>query len=43
MGSTNFDDCSFDTNDEITLEQWQKRNWWDKLKANTSYLLHNLL
>ena len=70
VGSTNFDDRSFDTNDEITLgicdagitrqlndvferyvarceeitlEQWRKRSWWERLRASTSYLLHNLL
>jgi cardiolipin synthase len=70
VGSTNFDDRSFDTNDEITLgicdreitrqinevfdryvvrceeitlEKWQKRTWWNKLRATTAYLIHNLL
>jgi cardiolipin synthase len=70
VGSTNFDDRSFDTNDEITLgicdreitrqinevferyvvrceeitlENWQKRTWWNKLRATTAYLIHNLL
>ena len=70
VGSTNFDDRSFDTNDEITLgicdagitrqlndvferyvarcteitlEEWQKRTWWNRLRATTAYLIHNLL
>jgi cardiolipin synthase len=70
VGSTNFDDRSFDTNDEITLgicdagiarqlddvferyvgrckeiklEEWRKRTWWNRLRASTFYLLHNLL
>lgn len=70
VGSTNFDDRSFDTNDEITLgicdegitrqiddvferyvaratevklEEWQKRNWWNRLRASAFYLIHNLL
>ena len=70
VGSTNFDDRSFDTNDEITLgicdagitrqlndvferyvarcteitlEEWRKRSWWQRVRASTAYLIHNLL
>jgi cardiolipin synthase len=70
VGSTNFDDRSFDTNDEITLgicdpgvarqlnavfdryvarsteitlEEWRKRSWWERVRASSAYLLHNLL
>ncbi|MFC5497627.1 phosphatidylserine/phosphatidylglycerophosphate/cardiolipin synthase family protein [Caenimonas terrae] len=70
VGSTNFDDRSFDTNDEITLgicdrgitrqindvferyvarateitlEQWQTRNWFERSRASVYYLIHNLL
>lgn len=70
VGSTNFDDRSFDTNDEITLgicdagitgqlndvferyvarcneitlEQWRKRSWWERVRASSAYLLHNVL
>jgi cardiolipin synthase A/B len=70
VGSTNFDDRSFDTNDEITvgildkdvaakldaifekyvqradeitLEEWRKRSWVRKIKANAAYLLNDVL
>jgi cardiolipin synthase len=70
VGSTNFDDRSFDTNDELTLgildpalamqldaifekyvpraneihlEQWHKRPWPMKLKAQAAYMINELL
>ncbi|MES2938744.1 MAG: phospholipase D-like domain-containing protein [Pseudomonadota bacterium] len=70
VGSSNFDDRSFETNDEISmgirdpaladrldaiwekyaaraqeidLEQWAKRGWWEKLQDNAVYLINELL
>ena len=70
VGSTNFDDRSFDTNDEIslglldarlarqldgifekyaaratelTLEQWRRRAWWERLRDQVFYFFNELL
>ena len=70
VGSTNFDDRSFDTNDEITLgildkevaarldaifekyvrranevtlDEWNRRGWFHKLKDKAAYLLNDVL
>lgn len=70
IGSSNFDDRSFETNDEITLavkserlaveldaiferyvrraeeiqlERWVRRGWWQKLQDNTFYLFKEVL
>lgn len=43
VGSANFDDRSFETNDEITLESWCRRGWRHRLMDNFYYVFNEVL